>query len=233
MILRYCAQKKNRNEFALTLFYQNAIFFPLAILSGMFPDSPGYIVTLFMFTIFFPAFFFSSYSFFFSKIQKKRIRISWRKIAHPTLFATVIALGIGLIGLQSAVPTLVISIFTTLGAMTVPLLMIILGGSVYINYQKQGITDISETMKFVICKNIIFPLIFIGILIFLKSTIPRSVAFIILLQSAVPPVTAVPMVTQRMNGNFQLVSQFTVASFLFSLISIPIMVFLYSIFFPF
>ncbi len=221
-LFMFISKKDTRREFAVTLFYQNGIFFPLAILSNMFPGDQTYIVSLFLFTIFYPAFFFSTYQFFFDRGDKKKI--DYKKIFHPVLIATLIGIAIGIIGINELVPDIVISVFSILGAMTIPLLMIILGGNIYVDYKKQGSFDFIEVSKFVLIKNIIFPLVFIGILILIKSYITNVVAIIILLQAAVPPVTAVPLVTERSGGNRSIVNQFMVASFIVSLISIPLMI---------
>ena len=145
------------------------------------------------------------------------------------LIATIIAVSIRYIGFQNFIPNFVISIFALLGGMTIPLIMIILGGNVYIDFHKKGKVQHIEIIKFVLIKNIIFPLIFLGILIYLKPS--YHIALLIILQSAVPPVTAVPLVTERTGGNRFIVNQFIVASFISSLISIPTMMLLFSIFF--
>jgi hypothetical protein len=230
-LFRYLSKKETRNEFSISLFYQNGIFFPLAILTSMFAQPSAYVVPLFLFTIFYPAFFFSTYSFFFRNGSVKKQSIDLKKIFHPTLFATLTGIIIGLVGIQYLVPSFFISILSMLGAMTVPLLMIILGGNIYLNYQKGGFTHRMETIKFVLIKNIVFPLCFIGLLLVFQYYIPPTIAFIMFLQSAVPPVTAVPMVSERMKGNHHLTSQFVMASFIFSLISLPTMVYVYLMFF--
>ncbi|MBS3741278.1 MAG: AEC family transporter [Candidatus Cloacimonetes bacterium] len=223
------SKKKTKREFALALFYQNGIFFPLAILSGMFGADSSYLITLFLFTLFFPAFFFSTYSFFFP--EKQRQKVNLKKIFHPVLIATILAISLEYIGIRELVPNLVKDIFNMLGAMSLPLLMIILGGSIYADYKTQGLKDIKEISKFVLVKNILFPLAFILILILIKPYVSYRIALILLLQAAVPPVTALPIVTERMKGNRTIVSQFMVSSFILSLISIPFMIYIFNIFF--
>ena len=231
ILFRYVSQKKTRNEFSISLFYQNGIFFPLAILSGMFPTSERYVISLFLFILFFPAFFFTTYHLFFQDSDLKNHSITLKKIIHPTLIATIIGILICLINVQQYIPTTIVSVLTLLGGMALPLLMIILGGNIYINYKKKGVSDKGETLKFILIKNFVFPLCFIGFLLLFYEYIPPEIAFIMFLQSAVPPVTAIPMVTERMSGNHELTSQFTMASFILSLISIPLMVYVYQLFF--
>ncbi len=224
---RFISKKDTRREFAISLFYQNAIFFPLAIIGGMYGNESPYLVFLFLFTIFYPAFFFSTYHLFFEK--KERRGLNWKKIIHPVLIVTLLAIVIRLVGLQDIIPDFVLSIFSLVGGMTIPLLMIILGGNIYMDFQQKGQLQFVEIAKFVIIKNIAFPLVFLGILLLIRPS--YHIALLILLESAIPPVTAVPLVTERSGGNRAIVNQFLVASFIFSLISISIMVWLFSLFF--
>jgi len=225
----FTSKKKTRSEFGISLFYQNGIFFPLAILAGMHGKESPFIVSLFLFIILHPALFFSTHVLFFEK--KGRRGLDWKKIIHPVPITTLVAVIICLVGAQDIIPGFIISIFTLLGGMTIPLIMIILGGSISMDFQRKGQLQIMEIAKFVIIKNIIFPLVFLGILILVRPS--YHIALLILLQSAVPPITAVPLVTERSGGNRAIANQFVVASFIFSLISISIMVSLFSRFFTF
>ncbi|MEF8880006.1 MAG: AEC family transporter [Candidatus Thermoplasmatota archaeon] len=229
-LFMFISKKENRREFAVSLFYQNGIFFPLAILTGMFGAKSDLLISLFLFTVFYPAFFFTTYQFFFKK-SNQRFTVDWNKVFHPVLIATLIAIFIVLGGGRNYVPDLFTSIFSMLGAMTVPLLMIILGGNIYRDFDSQSKFQIIEMIKFVSIKNIVFPLIFLGVLILIKSFLFYQIALIIMLQAAVPPVTAAPLVTERMGGNRTVVNQFLVASFICSLGSIPLMIYLFSIYF--
>ena len=73
--------------------------------------------------------------------------------------------------------------------------------------------------------------IFLIIIILLETFLSYLIALIIILQSAIPPITAVPLVTEWVNGDRAIVSQFIVASFAFSLISLPAMIYLFDILF--
>jgi predicted permease len=219
----FISQKSTRREFAISLFFQNGLFFPLAILVGMFPQNPSYLVTLFIFTIFYPAFFFNTYHFFF---RKKGNFIDWKKVFHPVLIVTIIAIVICLLNGQHYIPHFAIRILDLLGGMTIPLIMILLGGNIYIDFHRKGTILKFEIVKFVLIKNILFPLIFLAIILLIHP--PYIIALILLLQSAVPPVTAVTLMTERAGGDRSIVNQFIVASFIFSLISIPLMVILFS-----
>jgi hypothetical protein len=54
----------------------------------------------------------------------------------------------------------------------------------------------------------------------------------VLLQASVPPLTAIPILTERFGGNREIVNQFMFVSFAVSLVSIPLMMGLFSLYFP-
>jgi predicted permease len=226
IIAGFVSQKNTRSEFTLSLFYQNGIFLPLVIIGGLFGDNSAYLVYLFLFTMFFPGFFFSTYHFFFGK---KDHFLNWKKIVNPVLIASLVAVFIRYVGAHDYIPRFIISSIRLVGGMAIPSLLIIIGGNIYIDFQKKGTLYIREVMKFVFIKNLLFPLVFFSILILLRPS--YSIALIILLESAVPPITAVPIVTERAGGNYNIVNQFVVASFVFSLFSISLMVMLFSMYF--
>ncbi len=216
------AKKENKREFGISLFYQNGIFFPLAILSGMFGRNSEYIVDLFLFMIFYSSFFFSTSFLFFSKKGK----IQWKKIFHPVFVVTVLAVILKLTGFNIYIPSFVLSGLGMVGAMSIPLLMIILGGNMLIDFKQVGELYVGEVIKFLIFKNLIMPVVILGIIILVKPS--YNIALILMIESVVPPVTATPLITDRNGGNRTVVNQFLLFSFLFSLISIPLMMYLFN-----
>jgi predicted permease len=99
-----------------------------------------------------------------------------------------------------------------------------------VDFQSKGPIYIKEVMKFALVKNIIFPLAFIMMLVFVRPAYP--VALIIFLESAVPPITGIPIQAQRQGGNSSITNQFILASFVFSILSIPLMFNLFTRYFP-
>ncbi|MDO8567469.1 MAG: AEC family transporter, partial [Dehalococcoidales bacterium] len=156
------------------------------------------------------------------------------RIINPVLVTTLIGMIVGLVAINRYIPGVILSILTMVGAMATPLLMLILGGNVYNDFmfKEEGKRRFytGDISKFIVVKNVIFPLVFLGLLIMLRPD--NITAFIILLQAAVPPITAIPIFAERCGGNRAIASQFIVGSFVFSVISIPAMIYLFSIFFP-
>jgi len=224
--------KSFRGEFALSLFFQNGLFFPIIIISGLFGSDSPYIVQLFIFIIFHPVLFFSTKHLFFktNSTQNKASVLNWQRIINPVLVATLLAMVFVLAGIDKYLPEFVVTMLGMLGNMTLPLIMLILGGSLYIDFQRKGKIYIWEVSKFVLIKNLVFPLVFIALLVLLQPD--YYIALIIFIQSAVPPITGVPIQVKREGGNESIANQFILGSFIFSIISIPSLFLLFNMFFP-
>lgn len=234
------SEKATRREFALSLFFQNSIFFPLIVLGGIFGPSTPYIPILFIFSAFQPSLFFSTNHLFF---KKKGVRPGGDtgkgplnnprklgRIINPVLLATVISVAIKLTGTETHIPTFLLNVFQILGGMSLPLLMMILGGSLYVDFQNKGPIHVKEMIKFVIMKNLLFPLVSITLLVLIRPAYP--IALIVFLQSAAPPITGIPIQTGRQGGNVSITNQFILASFIFSMLSVPLMFTLFTRYFP-
>jgi predicted permease len=229
LITMFLSQKDTRGEFGMNLFYQNGLFFPLIIISGIFGTDTPYLPQLYIFIILHPVMFFSTYQLFFRKKTSERA-IKWNRIFNPILIATALAVIVQLFGVRDNLPDFIKSILQILGGMALPLIMIILGGSLYLDFKQKGKFYYGEIIKFIIIKNIVFPLAFLGLLIIIQPS--YSIALLFILESAVPPITGTPIMAERAGGNKSISNQFVFASFVFSLISIPAIFHLFNQFFP-
>ncbi len=214
--------KQTRREFRVALLFQNGIFFPIAIISEIFGPASPMLVDLFLFMLFFPAFFFSFSPLFFSH----GLKIDPLKVFNPVLISTLVAVLIRYAGFDSFLPKFLTEGVRMVGAMTVPLLMLVLGGNIYIDMKGSGRPAYLENLKFVLAKNIVFPVAALGAIMALRP--PESVAFIIMIQASVPPITAAPIIVEREGGDRNIVNQFMVSSFLLSLVSLPAMLAFFS-----
>jgi malate permease and related proteins len=232
LITMFISQKSTRSEFAVTTFFQNGIFFPIIILSGIFGPGNPYLAQLFLFIFLHPSLYFSTYYLFFRKHQhsEKQSHIRLTRILNPVLIMTAIALALKLPMADKYLPEFLVSIVKMVGAMSLPLLMIFLGGSLYLDFKKKGKIYTIEIVKFLLVKNVIFPLAYLGILLLIRPD--YNIALIIMLQGAIPPVTGIPIQVEREGGNRAITNQFVLASFIFSVISIPAMFILFDRFFP-
>lgn len=215
------ADRRTRREFRLSLLYQNAIFFPLVILTELYGAESDYVTDLFLFTLFFPPFIFITYR----RFLGRRVKIEdWRKIVHPVLIAVALGLAARGTGLHAAVPEFAVNALARVGAMSAPILMLILGGNIYVDFKRRGNVRFGEIVKFVAVKNVAFPLIAIGVIALLRP--PKELAMLLLLQSAAPPITSVPILIGREGGDAAIASQLLLGSFLAAVLSIPLMMYL-------
>jgi predicted permease len=153
LVASVISHRKVRTEFRISLFYQNGLFLPLALLVGIPGTGADVLVALFIFMLFYPAFFFNTYTFFFKTGRGRPSGFERAKrIANPVLIATTIALILVLSGLQHRVPGFITQITVIMGNMAVPLIILIIGGAVFINYQKKEGFPLAEIIKFVIIK---------------------------------------------------------------------------------
>ena len=224
------SNRATRGEFGLSLFFQNGLFFPLIVISGLFGQGSPYAVQLFIFGIVHPVLFFTTAHFFFRRKNRSRPRLRLARIANPVLVSITAALAIKLGGVDIYLPRFVTTMLTMIGGMTLPLLMIILGGSLYIDFQKKGTIYVRELLAFIAVKNFLFPLIFTGLLAWLRPG--YSIALILFLESAVPPITGTSVHAEREGGNASIANQFILASFAASVVSIPLMFMIFSRVFP-
>jgi predicted permease len=216
-------------EFTISLLYPNAIFIPLLVIQNLFGENSNMLVELFLFTLIFPAIMFNTYHLFFKNRNKEIEKINWNKLFNPVLVATVLAVVIKLTGANVYVPNAVVKITDIIGSAALPLILIVIGGNVYVDFQRKGKIHVKSILIFVALKNFVLPLLILGLIILIK---PRfSVAFLSLLLSAVPPITAIPILTDKAGGNVSISNQLLISSYVVSMISIPIMILLLSNFY--
>ena len=221
------SRPQSRREFAMALFYQNATFVPLVIMTEMAGIDSPMVLRLFFFTIFFSAFLFGTYGLFF---KGAAAQTEMHKVLHPVLFVTLAAMLLRLTNLQGLVPGFLLRALAMVGQMTIPLLMLMLGGSIFLNLQQGGRLHLVEVAKFAALKNLVLPALALAVLAWLRP--PPEVSFIVFLQCSVPPVTAAPVLVQRAGGDSAIVSQFLIGSFALSLLSIPAAMACFQLVFP-
>lgn len=229
LVVMKLIKKRIRPEFGMSLIYPNSIFVPMVIIQNLFGDSSSMLIELFLFTLFFPAFMFNTYYLFFHTKGSVKNKFNWSKFFNPVLIATTLAVVLRLSGVYQSIPNAILSITKILGNTALPLILLLIGGNVYVDFQKKGKIHLNSILIFVSVKNFLFPLIILVPLIIIKPPFP--VAFLIFLLSAVPPVTAIPILTNKAGGNISITNQFLISSFLTSIISIPLLMKIFEFFF--
>jgi predicted permease len=223
--------RRFRGEVGISLFYPNATFFPVGIIPIIYGPDTTLLVELFIFTLFMPVIVFNGYIYFF-RSKKVDYKFSFRdsRILNPILVATLLATGLKLARADAILPDFLITITRFVGDTALPLLMLAIGGNVYVDFIRRGKWDIGSSAKFVLTKNILYPAAALGMILLVKP--PVSVATLIIIQAAVPPLSAAPVLTERAGGNVALSNQFLISSFLFSIITIPLSMWCFGALYP-
>lgn len=224
-LFKFFSKAQFRGEFAMTLFFQNAVFVPLILISRIYGKDSEHLVNLFLFTLLYAPFFFNFNHIFF---DKKGAPVNWQKVFHPIVLGTILAIILVISGTASYVPNFLVSAFSMVGTMAIPVLMIMVGGNIYLDFKNSKKFNYIEVVKFVIVKNFIFPALSIFILFFIK--LDYELSLIIFLQAAVPPLMAVPIFAMRMNKNVAITNQYILGSLAFSIISIPVMFWIFNLY---
>jgi malate permease and related proteins len=211
--------REARREFTVSLLYPNAIFVPFAVLSGVFGARSLLITELFLLTMFFPAVMFNTFDFFFPGNKPEKKSRNAAKVLHPVVIATLCALFLRILDLQAAVPGFIVKIAQSLGTLAVPLIMLLIGGAMYVDFRKKGKIRWKIAVFFIVVKNAALPAVTLCSIWFTHPS--QSIAILLFLQSAAPPVTAIPVLTERVGGDAGLTNQFLLGSFAASVVSIP------------
>lgn len=224
-LFKFLSPRAYRGEFAMTLFFQNAVFIPLIIVHKMYgPESP-YLVDLFLFAIFYSPFFFNFNHIFFEGVKGAG---RWNKLYHPVVVSTIVAILLVLFKLDTHVPAFFIGALSMVGAMAIPLLMVVVGGNIYLDFKQTRKFNYFEVFKFVLIKNFVFPALSLAIILIFK--IRYDLAVLLLLQAAAPPLMAVPIFAERLGKNRFIVNQYIIGSISFSVLSIPLFFALFKFF---
>jgi predicted permease len=215
-IFSFLLKKEYKKEFFLSLIYPNAIFIPVVLISSLSKDSGELLIKLYLFTLFFPILLFNFYTVFYSK---GKIKIDLKKIFNPIFISTILGIFIKYYKFEIFIPDFFLDILRRIGAMSIPIILLIIGGNIYLEFKKKSKIIWKEVLYFVIVKNILFPLAYF--LVLLGFNVSTELKFLIVLQAAVPPVTVIPILIEREGGNSEVANQFLFFSFVFSIISLP------------
>lgn len=222
-------RKVYSKEVFMSLIYPNAIFFPLAIIPSITSDSSSLMSNHLIFTILFPAYVFNSW-YLFKKASplkdEKFIKMDLKKLFNPVFMATILALGLRLTSFDSNIPKVVLKLSGQIGNLTLPLIMMMIGGNIYIDYKNSVSFKFLRNSLFVLMKNIVWPALSLVFIYLAKP--PLDIGFLLFLYSAVPTITVVPVLGERAGLDKSVLNQFLVSGFAFSIISIPVCFYLFS-----
>ena len=201
--------------YELMLNYSNLGFMGIPIISTLYGGEYVLHVSIFMMTFNLSLFSYGVY--LLSRDDAKNRHFSVKKLLSPGILSAFLAIGIYLLDIH--LPQHAVSLFSTVGATTTPLAMIVIGSTLAGVRFSTVFTD-RELYLFSFLKLLVLPVItFLVLRFFIRDRILLEISTIL---SGCPIAGNVSMLCMEYNRDVTLVSRGICISTLLSLISIPI-----------
>ncbi|MCD6580080.1 AEC family transporter [bacterium] len=226
LFLRKAMKIKFLSEFTAMLTFTNAGYLVLPIILEIFRDTSknDAIIFNFMYTLLVS---FLLWSLGVYLITGKNKKIDIRSLPTPFII-TILAIILAVINTKKIIPPFVFKSLNILGLIGVYGIMLVLGGILsQIPFNKTKVYG-KETLRFVIIKNFLYPLIFLGILHFIHlNSVLKAVLFMV---TITPPATNLAIISERYPINkrgHDYIYSSIFWSYVTSIISIPIFLIIY------
>ncbi|MCK4859168.1 MAG: AEC family transporter [Candidatus Omnitrophica bacterium] len=208
-----------KNEFLSLNAFQNSGYLPLALTAAILPSSEAnqMFIYIFLFLLGFNALIWSFGIHLLSNHKEKRFEFA--SLFSPPLLATLAALLIIFLKIQSFVPQIILRPLAMLGNCTIPLGLLVVGGSLAFVSTKSKIRK-RALLNLGLAKLIILPILVFLLVIWTKP--PRLIGFLILMQAAMPSATSLSIIAKRYSADCDFINQSILWTHLASLITIPL-----------
>jgi len=206
--------------------FQNSGWLPLVLIAALLPSEKAgpMLIYLFLFLIGFNAVMFSLGMYLLSFPGEKKFQV--KSLLSAPVISTIISLLFVSFGWAKFVPQFVYSPLKMVGDSTMPLAMLVVGGSL----AKIHLGRIDKKAMFLLSlvKLVILPLL--GLWLIIKFKVPDLVGLLIILQLAVPSATTLSSIIRITRKEDFLVTQGIFISHLASIITLPLLLSLYFMF---
>ena len=215
---------KTRGEFLSLVTFQNSGFLPIIIVNAVAPPeiAARMFIYIFLFILVFTPVLFSLAQ---SMFGQKGVAVNWKDLFNPASVTTVVALAMALPGLQNVVPDILFEPLKLVGAATIPLSMIVVGGIVMINFSGNTSFPFGYVLQVGVVKLLLVPLAVFGLVLLLP--LPPEAKFLVLLQAMMPSGIMLPLLARKYQGDYTLVGQSLFGVTLMSLFTVPLLLSLF------
>ncbi len=212
---------KFKKEFLFMVSFQNTSFLPLVIISNLFPEDIAgkYFIYIFLFDMFFGAGIITTAKILFLKDGRG---FEWKKFITPPLVSVLTSLLFIHFGWEKAIPSFVTEIMRSVGSISIPLSLLVLGGIIYFSIKENPKINWPYAIKGSFLKLIFIPALALLVIKFIPM--PDTLKFLIIIEAAVPTAMNVTILSRLYGGNYQIQSQATVVMYILSLITLPLFV---------
>lgn len=216
---------EEKGEFSLLVTFQNAVYIPLPLIATLFPASEQnrIFMYLFVFNVPFTALMFGVSPHVLHKGQG--FIFSWRKFFNNPVIAVIVSLILVALGWHEYIPKPVTSSMEMIGKITIPLVMIVIGGVILLNYRSERPAHPMTIVKISALKLLLIPVIVLVIIVLFR--IPHDFAVLLMLEACVPSASTLPLIARKENADYRLIGATIFWSYLASIITIPLFVSLY------
>jgi hypothetical protein len=138
----------------------------------------------------------------------------------PPVIAVIVSFGFIFLGLQDSIPGFILKPIKMLGDCTIPLGIMVVGGSLIPQRPARGAGINKKTaFNLILAKLFIMPLLALGLLSLIE--LPYLLGLLILLEAAMPSATSLAIISRHGGSDSEFVSQAIFITHIFSLITIP------------
>jgi malate permease and related proteins len=223
LLLKLLKLKTHKLQFLSLVAFQNSGYLPLAMAAAIFTGQQANDIFIFIF-LFLLGFDLVAWSLgIYMLTYEKQVKFKLQSVFSPPVIANLTSLLLIALGLNKLIPDILFKPLSMVGNCTLPLAMLVVGGSVALVQLKD--IDRKTTFIFLLGKLIILPAI--GLVIVLKLALPYLLGFLIVMQLAMPSATSLSVIIRRYNKEDVLISQGIFFSHIVSLFTIPLFLSLY------
>ncbi|MFH0791239.1 MAG: AEC family transporter [Candidatus Omnitrophota bacterium] len=214
---------KQRQQFLSLVAFQNAGYLPLALTATLLTNdkSGTMFIYLFLFLLGFNLLVWSLGVYMLSSHENKRFELG--SLFSPPVIAVSSTLIIIFLGLNKFIPQAVLKPLRMIGDCTLPLAMLVTGGSLGLIHLKH--IDKKTMGLMLLAKLIVLPAL--GLWVIIKFKLPELIGLLIIMELAAPPATSLSVITRHYKKEDLLISQGIFLGHLVSIASLPLFLSLY------
>lgn len=208
-----------KNEFLGLIAFQNSGYLPLALATTILPlaEAKQMFIYIFLFLLGFNALIWSFGVHLLSRHKEKKFEFA--SLFTPPLLATLVALLFIFLKAESFIPEIVLRPLAMIGNCTIPLGLMVVGGSLAFVSAKTEIKK-KALINLGLAKLIILPALVFLLLIWIRP--PRLIGLLLLMQAAMPSATSLSIIAKRYAGDCDFINQSILWTHLLGLITIPL-----------
>jgi len=217
--------EKFKKEFISLVTFQNSGYLPLILVAFLLPGGrrDQMFIYIFLFLLGFNLIMWSMGVFYLVRKRNKKFELS--SLFSPPVIAIISVLFLIAVGLDRFVPRFLIEPAKMFGNCVLPLAIMVVGGNLaQIDIRPKN--NFRQIAYLVVAKLLFMPLIFLVLIFLLKPSYP--IAFLLLVQSAVPSATSLSMIIRRYDGEDNIVSLGIFWTHLICLLTLPVFLILFS-----